>query len=360
MDRKEYYHAMSQITSTDEKKEEVWGRIIEKSKSDIDKKWKIPNGYRCMAIAVLLLLLIVPGTVFADEVKDFFAGILRQDQNIEDYVKENVFEDSDDHVKIQVLELLSDEMMVNATVKIEALDEEGQKWLQSGIINVSNLSILPDDQGNAAEYGVTLSYGCLDMEEYRTDTTAVYFLTAEALFWNPSMAKCILTYPLKNGRHTVSLDTSTNVPVYEYRLLAKDDAALSRYYEPRMIRLSQLSYAIYGKNTGLIEIDGNSRRIPLSEQQYENETIEKVLLMYEDGTIVELEKSTGGLGEISEGTKKAGEDYDCIVHSGNLVNVSARLWGFEDETDIVVDIEKITGISIQNKMRTVEYEIVRD
>lgn len=395
MNREEYRQAMEQVKPQDGKKEKLWEQISQEiNETDTKRRKRAPiwKGSAAAAVILLICALVIPGSAFADEVKALFMGFLKNEETVQQYVKESVYEDSDGHVKMQVTELLSDEVVVLATVKYDALDEKGKEWLSVKDISQSdpfkgpnatnpaylNLNILPDYKGNTWKYGVNGGYGGTELTEYRTDTSRVYLLTCEASNWSSSMAKCEFTYVLTDGEeHAVSLDTSVNIPVYEYDLKAKNNETLSRYYKPTHIRLSRLSYVIYGKQNGLFEnisreeVDLYISRSLLTEEEESAERIVSVVSQTKEGESISLAVS-GMLGVISTETEQLGNGYDCYVVSGNMQNIYDRtIW--KDTKEKTVDPETISGIRITRngdvvqkmgtdeirKHNTVEYEFIK-
>ena len=367
MKQTKYFEAIEQISVSEEKQEEVWKAVLDRTESGNKKKRSIPRWRGAAAAAVIVCVLAVSGTVFADDIKEFFKGILTQNENVKNDVEENVFSDTDGHVTMEVVELLSDEMVINATIKYEAQDETGREWLKEynggnqahlykTAQDIYELSIEPDSKGNTVENGVSCAVGCDELTEYTTEDEKVFFLFIEAAEPAPAMREAILTYDLTEGSYTVNLDTSTNVPVFEYDLTARNNESVSEYYTPTVLRISKLSYCVYGLNHGLYEDFSNEaagwfgQRSLLDEAEDEAECFQSISFEMLDGTWTSVDTGwmLGGIARALCDEKK-----DTLVCSNSLICEAERLYQ-PAEKDIVLDPAEITGLRIKN----VEYNAV--
>lgn len=360
MKQTKYFEAIEQISVSEEKQEEVWKAVLDRTEAGNKKKRSIPRWRGAAAAAVIVCVLAVSGTAFADDIQEFFKGILTQNENVKNDVEENVFSDTDGHVSMQVEELLSDEMVILATIRYEALDATGQEWLASfdpevpfnaedpADWNDAILQMEPDSQGNTVENGVNCSVGCEALKEYTTEKEKIFFLNIQASESAPALEQVILTYEMTDKLYTATLDTSTNVPVYEYDLSLRNHEAVSKYYTPTVLRISKLSYCVYGFNHGLYEDYSNEAagffggRILLDNSQYEAEIFRSVSFETQDETWTTVE--TGWmLGDIARALKD--EKKDTLVCSNSLFREAERLYDPEAE-DVILDPAEITGLRI--------------
>lgn len=294
--------------------------------------------------AVLAAVILLTTAVFAGELTGLFDGFLTQRTPAAEYVRENVFEDDDEHIKVQVLELLSDEVTVHMIVRYEAMDEAYLDQIED--LNWEDLYIFPfGDSCN-------LSYGCIPLEDYSEDNARYYYVTTDNTNWNTSLSRGEFTYRLSDGEHTVVLDTSCNVPVYEYELQAEEGETLSQYYEPTYVRLSCLSYVIYGKNQGLFAENRSS--ILLRDEDYKRESIDTVCFLREDGTEICPEWSAA-CGELAGPLGSTMGKYDCLVASGSFLEFCSDISIHTEE----VDPTELTGLRLSNGNGTVYYSIIK-
>lgn len=362
MKQTKYFKAIEQISVSEEKQEEVWNAVLDRTKAGNKKRRGTPR-WRGAAAAVIFCVLAVSGTAFADDIQEFFKGILTRNENVKNDVEENVFSDTDGHVTMEVVELLSDEMVILATIRYEALDETGQEWLASfdpevpfnsedpADWNDAILQMEPDSQGNSVENGVSCSMGCEAPEEYTTEREKVFFLNIYASDPAPAAEQVILTYEMTDKLYTVTLDTSTNVPIYEYDLVSRNHEAVSEYYTPAVLRISKLSYCIYGRNHGLFEMvydpftGGYKTEVALEEEKYYEEMDDipwEVEFEKEDGTWITVDASWGP-GDISTAGKD--QEKDMLVYSATLFRESEHFYD-QEEAGVILDPAEITGLQI--------------
>ena len=295
--------------------------------------------------AVLAAALILSTTVFADELSGLFTGFLTRNASTAEYVREFVFEDLDEHVKMQVVELLSDEVSVQMVVRYEALDEA---WLDR-IENLGYEDLYLFPSGHTA----SLSISCIPLEEYSEDNARYYYVATTYSHWDPCMGTGELTYPMSDGAHTVVLDTSCNVPVYEYELRAGDGEAFSRYNEPAYLRISRLSYVIYGNSQGLFR-DGRSGSITLTSEELKQEIVDMVCFVREDGAELPVEWDLA-CGDLTKEQQAGLTQYNCVVASGSFRDPGPDFGGGAGE----INPPDIAGVRLSNGSGAVYYEMVR-
>ncbi len=364
-----YKDTFEHVKPTEEQSERIREQIRKASAAQQNKKTAARRRFsRGKAVAAALVaVMLLSTTVFGEEVKDLFQGFLKKEKAAAEYVEENVFEASDGHVKLQVIELLSDEVTVQMTVKYEALDETGEKWLYSGDLEEweqDKLYFIPDFKGNTVDYGTNLSAGYVEIEDYRTPTTRYFYCTCTNSNWSPALDTFIFTYQLSDGTYTASLDVTCNVPVYEYVLQAVGGEELSPYYEPNYIRLSKLSYVVYGKSHDVflnsVSENGYVYRseLLLSDEVLMREMVDSVALIKEDGSSLALGQRHAAMNDLAQEMKDNEFGYDCLVVSDAFMNVWEQLCLGEDSSEII-NPEDISGIRLSNENHTVEYEFVK-
>lgn len=349
-----YQSTFEKIKPTQEQSERIREQIIEYSvKPGLKKICNRIHLGRVVAAAIIAVM-VLNTTVFADEVKDFFHGFLKNQNTAHGYVEENVFTVSDDHVKIEVLELLSDELTVQMTVKYEALDEVGEKWLNTtGDMGPDALSIQPDFQGDTVKYGTNYGYSCDELKDNRTSVTRYYYLECKNDCWSETIHQGEFTYSLSDGRYMTLLDTSCNVPVYEYQLQAVNDEELSPYYRPTRIRLSRLSYVIYGEQQEAADELIMMRDKYLTSEAEEKEYVNRISLIKKDESRIVSDTFAWG---ILERNPEDGKDF--LIASNSLMNVGEQIWQGKKEAE-TVDPEEIIGVTLMNQNKYVQYTFVK-
>lgn len=348
--------------------------LIEKTKGLASGEHKSRNRrkrYRRLAVAmvtaaaVFCIVMTVPHTSVAKYVKNAFHGFWGDKQEVSSSVQKGIFEDEDEHIKMSVEELLSDEMYVSVVIKYQAKDKKGKEWLRNDGMMVGvktlerSLGISPKVpiSGFGGEAGG-------ELEEYRTDNVRYFILDFEAAWWSSqSMGKCVIRYPLTEHVKETELDTSnTNIPVYEYALKAEGQKKLSRFYEPKILRMTKMTMGVYGKDTGMYEKEGCMDAISDEFWENEKEELKSVQLIKKDGSYVPLDIGwgVGGVG------KDIVDRYqcDCLVTTSSLYVefvpahdiYSGDRW-LEPNYDIRINPEEITGLSISNGRRNVVYQL---
>lgn len=323
------------------------------------------------AAAVFCLAMTAPHTSVAQYVKDIFHGFWGEKKEVSSYVQTGgIFQDEDEHVKVSVEELLSDGMYVSVVLKYQAKDEKGKKWISKNgpIVGVKtferSLQLSPKMPVSGSGGGGS------ELEEYRTDSVRYFVLEFEGSQWS-DIKKCVMRYSLTEHVKETELDTSANVPVYEYALKAKGQKKLSKFYEPKVLRLSKLTMSVYGKDTGMsIRYRDEKWHMETFTDEYlaaeKKESLKDVQLIKKDGTYVPLDMDLcWGQGGIEE---DAEEKYqcECMVVSASLYvkYVPARdiysgdRW-FEPKYEIQIDPEEIAGLSLTNGKKNVVYQLER-
>lgn len=310
------------------------------------------------AAAVFGMAMMVSQDSFAKYVRKVFPGFWTQQEEVKSYVKKGIYEDEDQHIRMSVEEVLSDEINVYVLVKYEAKDQEGEKWLRENGMNYGlealsyNLGIMPDED---IPYDVDALGESAELEEYRTDTVRYYFMEYASSEWSSSLRNCVLCYPLTTAGDssvkTVKLDTSANMPIYEYALKAEGGKKLSRFYEPKRIRLSKLTVSIYGKDINMsADEDGVSAFGVEFRAASEQEMVGAIRLIKKDGSIVALDELGYGPGGLNASAVAEYEGCDCLVSCRDLCKLD---WVYLDNNKVQiehsvqdVDLEEISAVEL--------------
>lgn len=279
MKLEEYKNSMNQIKVSEEKKEELWdGLIRERTRKERRKKrifvstpaW-ITVG---MVTAVCVFLLMNRSITLAEyspngilqQLQEFFQGLLttednhivnQDDYSMTDLVEQNVYYDENSHVRMEVLEKLSDGVTVLLTVRYTGLDEEGIQWLatntENGFIE-QNTWIMPMFPDNDLEtYGVNYTATIRCLQEMNTVTERYFYIEMRAASGEYKSDRVVFQYrmPEDGDRFLISspreveLDAGTDaVDVIVYDIADKGEYP---GYELRRLYVSGLSYVIYGK-----------------------------------------------------------------------------------------------------------------
>lgn len=317
------------------------------------------------AAAVFAMAIFVPDTS-AKYIKKIFAGFWSGNKEVGSYAEQpkgNLYTDEDKHIKMSVEEILSDEVCVQAVVKFKAKDEKGIEWLNNyapetiteentikGMFRDS-LCIVPDFESGM---GVGGSMELMELEKYKSDNER--YFTIQYLATEP-MDSGLIHYSLPSGTgHEMEIDIKSNVPVYNYNLEPEDGKGISRYYEPKKIRLSKLSVVVYGKDTGLFTVNtaDNTEYAEEYLAEEKKERFKSIGMLKEDGSIKSYAFFGAGIGSIGRKARMDNEGCDCFVLSQIFCQVKATGIGSDGnvkgEQDVIsFSPEKYKGIQLVTK-----------
>lgn len=280
MTKKEFQDGMNSIPVDGEKKERLWRRLCEKrlqrtddfsrrlyfrvnqgrGKSSLWKKW-VP-----VVAALLICVILIPGIVYADEIVNYFRGNLSQSPDLASNVNQNVFWDEDEHVSMEVCELLSDGYAACMTVKYTALDKKGKEWLfgetfqdvpsqfreEMHSFNIGDvLNIMPEKRDK--EPWAVAMLDTEEIEQEQTKTSRVFSL--EYNLDDDGGNRICMTYPLYGKSRKKTLTVKNPLKTYTYALTG---TARNANYTPKYLRLSKIKYVVYGKNHGVYQKSGSN------------------------------------------------------------------------------------------------------
>lgn len=291
MKKQDFNEAMDFVGVSEEKKNTLWSRI---ETSTEKKKGRI--GKHVAAAALLLCVLGVSITATADEIKDFFEGYFSKQAGLEEYVRENVYEDVGEHVKFSVKEVVSNGVLAKAVLCYKGLDEEGIEWVQQleprknigedGFYDFSYVATLIPKV--AEGYGANYAYNCYEIEELRTEEEAyfeVFFRTSSGDY---GTGEGVLTYQMpEKYENKTEIDVTSNVERYYYKMVSQERN--SKYYTCAYLEADELTFTIKGVDLGFteygnIEGGGYYERVTISKEEYHNMMPEKIVLEEEDGS----------------------------------------------------------------------------
>ncbi len=238
--------------------EELLKAVLGKAENNMEKK---RFNKKAIIVPVAAALALTVGTVGAVAAlnAEHLKGVFGGNESIAENIQSFVFEDSDEHVKMTVEEYLSDGQCTYLTVHYQALDEEGEKWLAEDDLNNDSdnfydpLSIHPIfKEVTDVYYPVSYSVGTQELTEYRTETDRYFCAYFEADSRHYGTEQSRFNYILSDGvvRKT-ALDISANMEEKWFELNAEKSP--SEFYIPKYLVLSELSFSIYGENTGAYE-----------------------------------------------------------------------------------------------------------
>jgi len=229
----------------------MWEEIEKKAAAGEKKqdRWAGLKITASIAAAVLLFVLLIPQTSWADQITGFIKEFFYTGADVKENIAQNVYEDEGKygHVRMQIRELLSDGACAYFNICYEALDEEGEEWLADQIFDVDDIRFTTYDDTDGSAYG---SWQLNELEELATKKERHFAFSFENSsgsysFKNKSMT---LFYPMYHSQGIGKVNIVSNLDTVSYRLVG--DKSPSKYYEPKYLVVSRLSYALFWKNQG--------------------------------------------------------------------------------------------------------------
>ena len=281
--------------------DELLNAVLGKAENNMEKKRSSKKAFILPLAAALALTVGAVGVTAAFNA-EYLRGIFGTDESISENIHNYVFEDSDEHVSVTVEECLSDGQCTYLTVHYQALDEEGQQWLaDKNILDYNNdnfysaLSIHPIfKECTDVFYPVSYSVNTRELTEYRTETDRYFCAYFEADGRHYGTEQSRFTYIMSDGvTRATALDISNNMEEKWFELNAEESP--SEFYIPKYLVLSELSFSIYGKNTGTYA----DNSIPekgmwsfsslMTHEQVMADAIQNISFVLDDGSQIKLE-----------------------------------------------------------------------
>lgn len=251
--RLDYRKMQEEILPSKETQDWMWEEI-EKAAGKGGKKQHRYAGLKMaasIAAAVFIFAALIPQTSWADRISGFVKEFFYAEADIRQDIVPNVYEDEGEygHVRMKIQEMLSDGACAYCTICYEALDAEGEQWLKEQEFNMENVRFPYRGFEDVDIERVMLQ----EQEELATEKTR-YF----ALFFSNESGKFSLkdrsiqmVYPMYKSQGVGWIKIISNLDTVSYRLVG--EVSPSKYYEPKYLIASKVSYAIFGEDHGLYE-----------------------------------------------------------------------------------------------------------
>lgn len=334
---------------------ELLQAVLGKAENNMEKK-RFNKKAIIVPVAAALALTVGAVGVAAALNAEHLRGIFGGNESITENIHNSVFEDSDEHVKMTVEEYLSDGQCTYLTVHYQALDEEGEQWLAEEDFNDDSnyfepLSIHPIfKEVTDVYYPVSYSEGTQELTEYRTETDRYFCAYFEANSRHYGTEQSRFTYIMSDGvSRKTALDISNNMEEKWFELNAEESP--SEFYIPKYLVLSELSFSIYGENTGAYE---------------DNSIPEKGFWSFSSSSMTHEQEMADAVHDISfvldDGSRIKIKDYYCfylgsaVAHEYNRytdINIASGWFTerkYKDDSFTMAlnnpDIDRIVGLQI--------------
>lgn len=230
--------------------EAIEKKAVQGEKKHILKPWL--KMAASIAAAVLVFVVLLPQTSFAEHIQGFLKQFFYVGADVEQDIAKNVYEDTGKygHVKMQIQEMLSDGAYVYGNICYEALDTWGEKWLAEQEFDWESIRVswVLDDNEEWFEGGGSTVF---EQEELATEKKRYFAFQINEFSGNFNLKDRSITlfYPMYKSQGIGKVDIVTNLDTVSYRLVG--DKSPSKYYEPKYLVVSKLSYAILGEDYGI-------------------------------------------------------------------------------------------------------------
>ena len=333
--------------------EELLRAVMGKAENNMEKK---KHSKKAIIIPLAAALALTVGAAgFAAFNSEYLRGIFGGNEVIAENIRTAVFEDSDEHVKLTVDECLSDGQCTYLTVHYQALDEEGKQWLSQADFNDDKnnyyypLSIHPIfKEVSDVFYPVSYSEGAQELTEYRTETDRYFCAYFEANSRHYGTDQTRFNYILSDGvMRKTALDIGDKIEERWFEL--NSEQSPSEFYIPKYLVLSELSFSIYGENTGAY-VDNSipeeglwSFQSLMSHEDANADAVWNISLVLDDGSRIKLD-SYASLG--SAVAHEYNRYTDINIASGSFTE---QIWGENGSFTMGLnnpDIDRIVGLQI--------------
>ena len=296
-----------------------------------------------IAAVMTLTLSIAGGAAIYNGLSYLRTSEIAQSPKVAQNIQTEVFSDSTEHIKMTVEEYVSDGISAYATVKYEALDDYGRNWLLNKKFEHAEFCLLPCTVQYGSEYaGVSHSFGNFEIEEMRTENERYFYieLNCNGDDYDGDIA---LLYPMSPYDSRETPFEKCNVEISNYELSGNEQA--SKYFTPTYLRISDLSFTLYGMNHGTytkVERTGYygvHSTIPEEERDEVYKSTQPTLIM-KNRERIQLE-SGWALGDCKPAEKNFYSDL--VISSSNFtkLNSEQNKW-----INYSMEIGEIAGVEI--------------
>lgn len=251
--KQEYREMQERLLPDREKQEEMWERIVkEGEKRQKQKRGKyLKTGVAGIAAAVLICMLILPQTGMADGIKYVLSQFTKKSEVAGD-IQKDTYSDQDEHIKMQVKEMLSDGTCFYLGICYSALDQEGKEWLarlnpDPDVVREWDDLMISGIGAEAEEdmaYRMSWGENLVEQKELATEKERHFLFS----YFNDGDASVsaqdhyTLRYTMPKGFKEFQVTRKANMDKVLYRI-EKNDLSTERF-EPRYLYISKLSFQL--------------------------------------------------------------------------------------------------------------------
>ena len=347
---KEHYNRAFNNIAPEKSDEELYKAVLRKAESTTEKKFN--KKVVIIPVAAALTVAIGVGGFAAANNAEFIRNMFGGNESVVAEIQNYVFEDSDEHIRMTVDEYLSDGQCTYLTVHYTALDDEGAEWLaQEDFENEYHSSTLQVHPKFRNEFGkfYAVNYSCSSNEltEFATETDRYFCVFFRANGRHYGTTQATFEYYMSDGRvRETLLDVGTNIEEKWFEL--KDTETPSEFYIPKYLILSEMSFSIYGENTGTYVDNSAPERgwwsftSSMTHEESNDDAVNDISFVLDDGTFYELDDYSS----LSSAVAHEENGYtDINIASGCFIEHDLTDGVFSIEFN-APDIDRIVGLQI--------------
>ncbi|MCI9083529.1 MAG: hypothetical protein HFI70_14865 [Lachnospiraceae bacterium] len=351
--RKDYQNMQKKLLPDKKTQDLIW-QNIEKKSSEHRKKhpqMRLAGIAAGITAAMLVLVLLLPQTGIAGGMAKFLQTYFYEQADISQYIVYDIYEDQDEHIKMQIPELLSDGSCLYFNIRYEALDKKGERWLSTMQFDIENIrfacpgnmkydpdGIRFDDHPDAEKLG-----NCgTSLDEQETPITSkircfTYLYQDLDGDFDLKDVNLKLFYPMPSFEGAGRLMLTSKLDTYTYQLTS--DKTISEFYEPTYLKVSKLSFAIFGQNKSVYfhekdTYSGDSTRI----NEAFHEELTSIAFLMKDGSRIKI----SDYGTIKFSAKPDNDpDYNLLIAANYFSRDTINF--IKNET---IDPEELAGIEL--------------
>ncbi len=348
---KERYNRAFNSIAPEKSDEELYKAVLRKAETTMEKKFN--KKAIIIPVAAALTVAVGVGGFAAANDAEFIRNIFGGNESIAAEIHNSVFEDSDEHIRVTVDEYLSDGQCTYLTVHYTALDDEGAEWLAQEDFteedgDMRTLSVHPKFREEFGKfYAVSHSLWTNELTELTTETDKYFCAYFEANGRHYGTTQATFRYPMSDGvvREAV-LDVGTNVEEKWFEL--KDTETPSEFYIPKYLILSEMSFSIYGENTGAYVDNSAPERgwwsftSLMTNEESNADAVNDISFVLDDGSIYELENYSGLNSAVAHEDNRY---TDINIASGCFIEHNWNDGEYSMEFN-APDIDRVVGLQI--------------
>lgn len=342
--RQDYYKMREILLPDVKKQDEMWKMIINKAGENQKKRRRCrAAGLACTAAVLLVFAFCLPQTGLAGKMNGFLQKHFFKNADVSHDIAQNIYEDSDGHIKMQVQEMLTDGSCVYMDICYEALDEEGERWLSEKEFDMAGSIFFCTSEADTQSTN-GWSESIIEHEEQATDRARYFTFLYEDISGNFNMKDTTRTliYPMyKNLMAHGDINLSSSIDTVSYRL--EGDGSPSRYYEPKYLVVSELSYGIFGKNLGAYTRTENTEKLHYDD--IDDVSVDITFIM-KDGSSIDDDRFGGSHAGYSPAANVPGFDF----------KVAAGSFWEESEGIQLIKPDELAALDING----IHYELILD